>query len=555
MKTDKFNLFRNIKFEYKITLNYLIFGLLWILFSDEVLDMLVLDDRLLTKFQTYKGAFFILVTTIFLYLLVKKHMRRLRSAESKLIESECHYKALFDNNHSVILLINPDTARIEDANPAACKYYGGKYSELCGKNIYDLNCTDKEEVDVRLRAVKAEIQNHFVTQHRLVNGEVRDVEVFSSSIHIGDRTMIYSSIHDITEKLIAESEFRKLSKAVEQSPVAICITNPEGVIEYVNPRVIELTGFSIAELMSQDSRIFSSGEKPKQEYDELWKTIKSGNIWTGEFHNRKKNGELYWESATISPIFDAAGQITHFLSIKEDITARKRAEIALNKSEELLRKFASHLQNVREEEKVALAREIHDDLGQILVALKIDIGLLKNKIIKSDCSNDPNGISEGFDNIVNQIDKTIKTARRIMSGLRPELLEMNGFSGAATAYLHEFEDRHRISCEFISDVSNIQMTPQQSLVFFRILQESLSNVARHSKATLVNVIFKNEPNKLVLEVMDNGIGFDKSNSGRKDSYGMIGMKERVVLLGGELDIVSEIGRGSCIRIEIPWNSK
>ena len=107
MKTDKFKLFRNIKFEFRITLNYLIFGMLWILFSDKLLDSFVIDDGLLTHFQTYKGAFFILVTTVFLYLLAKKHMQDLKLAESKLIESESHYKALFNNNHSVILLINP----------------------------------------------------------------------------------------------------------------------------------------------------------------------------------------------------------------------------------------------------------------------------------------------------------------------------------------------------------------------------------------------------------------------------------------------------------------
>jgi len=130
---------------------------------------------------------------------------------------------------------------------------------------------------------------------------------------------------------------------------------------------------------------------------------------------------------------------------------------------------------------------------------------------------------------------------------------MNGFSAVATTYLNEFENRHRISCEFISEVSGIEMSPQQSLVFFRILQESLSNIAKHSKATLVKVYFKNELNKIILEISDNGIGFDKNNSGRQDSYGMLGMKERAVLLNGDLDIVSEIGKGSRVRVEIPWN--
>lgn len=552
MKSNRSYFIRNIKFEYRITLSYLVFGFLWILFSDELLDLMVKNHELLTRFQTYKGAFFVFITSVFLYLFIKKHMQSLKRAESKLIESESHYKALFNNNHSVILLINPDNAEIEDANPAACKYYGWTHAELCNKKVYDLNVADKKQVNTRLRAVKAEIQNNFFARHCLSNGKIRDVEVFSSPIRIEDKTMIYSSIHDITDKLTAESEFRKLSTAVEQSPVAIYITNPDGVIEYVNPRVIQLTGFSANELINKNTRIFSSGEKQEQDYTELWQTIKSGNIWSGEFHNKKKDGELYWESATISPIFDTTGHITHFLAIKEDITDRKRAEIALNKSEKLLRKFASHLQNVREEEKVALAREIHDDLGQTLVALKIDMGLLKSRIDKLNDTNDSKAISQNFNDIVNLIDKTIKTARRIMTGLRPEVLEINGFASAATSYIREFEERHQISCEFISQISDIEMNLQQSLVLFRILQESLNNVAKHSKATSVKIYFKNESNKLILEIADNGIGFDKNNSGRKDSYGMIGMKERAVLLNGELDIISEIGKGSTVRVEIPW---
>jgi len=227
----------------------------------------------------------------------------------------------------------------------------------------------------------------------------------------------------------------------------------------------------------------------------------------------------------------------------------------LNKSEEQLRKFASNLQNVREEEKVALAREIHDDLGQTLVALKIDMGLLKNKVIKSKTSGGSEDILVKFDHILTLIDTTIKTARRIMNGLRPELLEMNGFVATATSYLREFEDRNQIRSEFSSEISNIEMDSQQSLAFFRIFQEALNNIAKHSKATLVKIQLRNESMKLVLEISDNGIGFDKNICGRQDSYGMIGMKERVVLLEGELDIISEVGQGTCVRVEIPYIRK
>ncbi len=552
MKAHKFNIRQKLNFELRVTLNYLIIGFLWILFSDELLDLIAVDHELIIKFQTYKGVFFIVVTACFLYFFVKRHMQSLRITESKLIESENHYKALFNNNNAIILLINPDNGKIEDANPAACTYYGLTRSELCNKTVFDFNTADVESVKSRLQTVKCDGMNHFVAQHRLAGGEMRDVEVFSNPVQIGNETMIYSSIYDITEKRIAESELRKLSKVVEQSPVAICITDTEGYIEYVNPRVIQLTGFTSDELIHQKTGIFSSGEMSKKEYTQLWDTIKSGRIWTGEFHNRKKNGELYWESATISPVFNIEGHITHFLAIKEDITARKLAELALNNSEEMIRKFATHLQNVREEEKVALAREIHDDLGQTLVALKIDMGLLKNKIVKFDLPDELKEVSDRFDNIVHLIDVTIKSARRIMTGLRPELLEMHGFASAATSYIQEFEERHHIKCQFITEISGIEMNSQQSLVFFRILQESLTNIIKHSNATRVKVFFRIESGRLILEIIDDGVGFDINSSGRKDSYGLIGMKERIVLLNGNIDIQSEKGKGTKVCASIPW---
>jgi PAS domain S-box-containing protein len=137
---------------------------------------------------------------------------------------------------------------------------------------------------------------------------------------------------DITEQKNTELQLRKLSRAVEQSPNAIVITNLEGIIEYVNPKAVELTGFTVDELIGQTPRVFKSGETPKEEYSQLWETINSGNIWQGEFHNKKKSGELYWEAASISPILDKQGKITHFLAIKVDITATKKLIQDLNAS-------------------------------------------------------------------------------------------------------------------------------------------------------------------------------------------------------------------------------
>jgi PAS domain S-box-containing protein len=128
---------------------------------------------------------------------------------------------------------------------------------------------------------------------------------------------------DVTERKRSEIELHKLSRAVEQSPASVVITDTKGKIEYVNARVVEITGYQLQELIGNNPRIFSSGEKSKEEYKVLWDTILSGKEWRGEFHNRKKNGDLYWESASIWPIHSKKGKITSLMSIKEDITEHK----------------------------------------------------------------------------------------------------------------------------------------------------------------------------------------------------------------------------------------
>jgi PAS domain S-box-containing protein len=144
-------------------------------------------------------------------------------------------------------------------------------------------------------------------------------------------------LHDITERKDTENRLRRLSRAVEQSPASIVITDTAGRIEYVNPKFVEVTGYTFEEVHGKNPRILKSGEMPPEGYKQLWSTITSGGEWRGEFHNKKKNGELYWEVASISPLMNETGIITHFLAVKEDITERKRAEEALQESEQRYR--------------------------------------------------------------------------------------------------------------------------------------------------------------------------------------------------------------------------
>ena len=168
-----------------------------------------------------------------------------------------------------------------------------------------------------------------------------------------------------------EEELQKLSLAVEQSPVSIVITDPEGNIDFVNTKFCQVSGYSREELMGRNTRILKSGETPQEVYERLWTTIKSGGVWHGEFHNRKKNGELYWESETISPVKDHLGAITHYLAVKEDITAKKRLEEQLIQAQKM-------------EAVGTLAGGIAHDFNNILTAIMGYSAIMKIKMPEDD---------------------------------------------------------------------------------------------------------------------------------------------------------------------------
>ncbi|HLO62072.1 MAG TPA: PAS domain S-box protein [Azonexus sp.] len=260
-----------------------------------------------------------------------------RQVQADLLQSETRFRHFFEKNSSVMLLIDPSCGAIKEANEAAVAYYGYPLHRLLAMSIAEINTLSPAEVVQEMQAARREERGHFLFRHRLASGEVRDVEVYSTPIATATHPLLFSIIHDITERRQAEDMLRKLSVAVEQSPASVVITDPEACIEYVNRRFSEVTGYEAAEAIGQNPRLLQSGMTGLAIYQGLWSNLTSGQVWKGELLNRRKNGELYWEESHVAPVRDRAGAVTHYVAVKIDITQRKQAELALQQSDETLR--------------------------------------------------------------------------------------------------------------------------------------------------------------------------------------------------------------------------
>ncbi|MDZ7766947.1 MAG: PAS domain S-box protein [Melioribacteraceae bacterium] len=259
-----------------------------------------------------------------------------KQTSEKLAYLETSYRILFESAQDGILTLNAETGKIIDANPFLCELLDYSKEKFIDKELWQIGFFK----DIAANKEKfLELQkNGYVRYEDLpletATGQIINVEFVSYLYSVNNHKVIQCNIRDNTIGKHNKDMLLKLSRAVEQSPASIIITDTEGDIEYINPKVTEITGYQFAEVIGKKPRIFSSGEKPKSEYKELWATITSGKEWRGEFHNKKKNGELYWESASISPIINEKGIITNYLAVKEDITEQKRAAEELLKAKE-----------------------------------------------------------------------------------------------------------------------------------------------------------------------------------------------------------------------------
>jgi two-component system sensor histidine kinase UhpB len=266
----------------------------------------------------------------------------------------------------------------------------------------------------------------------------------------------------------------------------------------------------------------------------------------------RANGEEFPIEASISQIRDINGKL--YTVMLRDVTERVRADTTLKASREELRALSANLQHVREEEKHRIARELHDDLGQQLTALKMELSSVEEALYDNHSVTDPDlrdRLATQIQGMRRLIDMTVASVRRIAADLRPVMLDDLGLVPAIEWLVNDFTIRYGIAVEANVEHRDTKFSPDAATTLFRIVQEALTNVARHSEATLVTLTISVDAGECTLRVSDNGRGEARPTVTEGKSFGLLGMRERAYMLGGEVQIENATGRGFTVTVKFP----
>jgi len=339
---------------------------------------------------------------------------------------------------------------------------------------------------------------------------------------------------------------RNFKEIVDLLPQTVYEMDIRGNFKFTNQRGFESFGYSKDDMKRgfKFTQLFIPSERDRLEHnirDILHGKKSEGNEYTA----LRKDGSTFQALIYSSPII-SDNQVTGLRGVVIDITNRKKAETELENSRDQLRNLSSHLQSVREEERSLIAREIHDELGQALTALKMDL-IWINKRIPPENSE----ILDKIEGMSDLISSTMKTVRRLSSELRPGLLDDLGLYATLEWYCEEFEKRTGIDCNLQLDQTDLELNEEIAISVFRIFQETLTNVARHANASHVSAQLHIEDHLLDMNIKDNGIGISEEKINNPHSLGLIGLRERVVPWGGTLTIKGRPNKGTTVTVSIP----
>lgn len=413
-----------------------------------------------------------------------------------------------------------------------------------------VHADDRESVNQHFREA-LEHRRPFSLDHRVLLADGKLCYVHQQAeVSPGDEgkpMMMTGTIQDITERKQAERELRQQKKLIRQvidtDPNLIFVKDEKGVFLLANQAVADYYGMTISDMIDHSFTHLNSNPQEVEKFvAEDREVILNGRVIV-EDQMLMQHGKPHWYHKIKKPLPQEDGSI-HILGIAVDITDLKLSEQKLAESYRELQQLSLHLENVRTEERVQIARNLHDEMGAILVALKMRISWL--------ATNLPPETPELQDEVGHLTQLTtdgIQTLRQTVSDLRPNLLDDIGLTAAVGDYAKKFQHNTKIGCTLTMPEESYELTQAQSVTVFRIIQESLNNVAKHALASRVDLHFAVQGESLLLRITDNGIGFEIEP--KANSFGMIGIRERALMIGGMATIDSTPGLGTCVSLSIP----
>ena len=489
---------------------------------------------------------------------------RKRAEEDALKNSEDRFRRLFEGNASVMLVLD-DKGNIVDANPTAAEFYGWPIEELCKMHVGNISMKSPDKIKSDLVTFRTSKLNRFQITHKRADGSTREVEVVNNTIEIEGKIFFYCAINDISEFKLTENQLKKLSAAVEQSPAVVVITDPQGDIEYVNPMFTQLTGYSREEVMGKNPRILQSGLIASEVYEDLWRTILSGGIWRGEFQNRKKNGELFWETAVISAIL-SDGVVRNLVAVKEDVTEQKQylneLIAAKEKAEESDRLKSAFLANI--------SHEIRTPMNGILGFSEL---LKEPHLSGEEQSGYIDLIQQSGERMLNLINDLIDISR-IEAGetiVQISDTKVNRLLHELNDFFRPDADKKGLQLNFATGLSdNKSIIETDSSKLNQILTNLVQNALKFTSSGGIDVGYTKKDRFLEFYVIDSGIGipvemkekiFDRfhqvDNSLTRHHEGSgLGLsisQAYVTMMGGTIRVESVEGRGSAFFFTLPYN--
>ena len=472
-----------------------------------------------------------------------------KQAEQALQRSEALFRSLAETTTAWVFVVQNDIIRY--TNLAA--QVGTEYTpeELLGANIWSFVHPDDLETARTLqynRELKSNLPVRY--EHRAItkSGKVLWLEITTSPIPYQNGIAILSTAIDITERKLAEQALQQseaLFRSLTETTPSWVYLVQGGRFAYANPSVEADTGYTRAELAQMEPTAIMLPEDHEWMRQRIQER-REGKTIAPNFEMRyvSKSGDVRWIQVAAKLI--EYNNTRAVLGTAFDITDRKQADEQLKISEQQLHQLAGYLQTVREEERTAIAREIHDELGQSLTAMKMDMVWLNTQ---QPTAAPP--VLERTTRMIDLANSTINTVRKLATQLRPGILDDLGLTAALEWQASEFQSRTGIECTFLELNEIPELEPERATAIFRICQETLTNVARHAQATKVQIQLETKGHLLILQVCDNGRGVDETELAKRRSLGLLGMRERAFLLGGEFRLNSIPNNGTIVTAQIP----